>query len=393
VSAGQKIQVSKNDDAMMMMDRCSTAVTWKPAFWTATVLAAYSAGVSFGAVGFWGTVAGLPVAVAVAYVVARFDRGMPATLVGVAAGDVKKRLAKHRNYRPRFQLVSHPINHFGEKVRWVLDLLEAPYEETDVGAILVVLMRGRSVPWLVDRQSNSVIGNSDEIVAYLGAVVAPATADEKKRLAAETLCRRTVATMAWEADLNALGHAIQGFAYGLALTAPAPYRRAGRLVALTAWGAFEKSLVPCFDRCALVACYPIIQRFMARALKLHDPSRKAAFRRTLDDVLARADGALRKGSGYLAGDALTYVDIAFASLLAAVLPTALVFNADEPTLWARGRFRSFSRLQGRTASSSSSKKKALFPPALLAFEHDVLSRPVGKHVLRLFRERRLPGTL
>ncbi|MEM1182916.1 MAG: hypothetical protein AAGM22_31520, partial [Acidobacteriota bacterium] len=176
----------------------------------------------------WLTLAALPAALAVAYVVARLDRGTPATMLGVAPGDVKKRLAKHRHYRPRFHLVSHPINHFGEKVRWVLDLLEAPYEETDVGAILVVLLRGRSVPWLVDRQSHSIVGNSDEIVAFAGAVVAPTIADPLKRRAAETLCRRTAETMRWEADLNALGHALQGFAYGIALTAPEPYRLFGR---------------------------------------------------------------------------------------------------------------------------------------------------------------------
>mmetsp|Transcript_9047 Transcript_9047/g.27752 ORF Transcript_9047/g.27752 Transcript_9047/m.27752 type:complete len:380 (-) Transcript_9047:87-1226(-) len=369
-----------------MLDRCSTAVTWKPAFWTAMVLGTYSAAVSRFDVPLWATLAALPAALAIAYVVARFDRGtVPATLLGVTARDVKKSLAKHRQYRPRFQLVSHPINHFGEKTRWVLDLVEAPYEETDVGAILVSMLRGRSVPWLVDRQANSIIGNSDEIVAYVGAVVAPAIEDPAKRQAAETLCRRTVETMRWEADLNALGHALQGFAYGIALNAPEPYRRAGRHVALTAWGAYEGRLVPLFDRCLLVTCYPLIRRFMAHALKLTDDARKAAYRQTLDAVLAKADDAL-KDSPYVAGDHFTYVDIALASLMGAVLPT-VVFAGEKPK-WARGRFRSFARLVG-----PSSSKEAVFPPALLAFEQEVLRRPVGKHVLRLFRDRRHPATL
>ena len=66
-----------------------------------------------------------------------------------------------------------PINHFGEKVRWIMDLLDAPYEEADVGGVITVGFRRRSVPWLVDNLSSSFIGNSDEALCYLQAVIIP----------------------------------------------------------------------------------------------------------------------------------------------------------------------------------------------------------------------------
>ena len=58
-----------------------------------------------------------------------------------------------------------PINHFGERVRWALDLIKAPYEEYTVGGLISAFLRGRSVPHLIDRKALSMIGNSDECLA------------------------------------------------------------------------------------------------------------------------------------------------------------------------------------------------------------------------------------
>ena len=102
---------------------------------------------------------------------ARAIRGDPATLKGIEVG-LGERGAFHRladaingvtnKDRPRFRLVAMPINHFGERIRWALDLIGAPYEECTVGGLISAFLRGRSVPQLIDRKSCSMIGNSDE---------------------------------------------------------------------------------------------------------------------------------------------------------------------------------------------------------------------------------------
>ena len=117
----------------------------------------------------------------------------------------------------RFQLVTMPLNHYGEKCRFVLDLLGAPYEEADVPGILTIFLRGRSLPWLTDRLSVSHIGNSDQILQFLSAAYVPSM-PAGRRAAAETLLRRTDETIAWEDKLNGLGHAVQGRTLTVTLT-------------------------------------------------------------------------------------------------------------------------------------------------------------------------------
>jgi hypothetical protein len=110
----------------------------------------------------------------------------------------------------KYQLIAMPINHFGEKVRWCLDLVGADYEEITVGGILSATFRGRSVPWLVDKKACTHIGNSDEILFYLSAVHVPTITDPIKREKCKKFFERTAITMEWEVELNAVGHAVQG---------------------------------------------------------------------------------------------------------------------------------------------------------------------------------------
>ena len=114
----------------------------------------------------------LPFVVLAAAVAARILRGNPPTMDGTRVGLQKKQLFHHAMESlmgspdlPQYALVAMPINHFGERIRWALDLIGAPYEEFTVAGLLSVFLRGRSVPYLIDRKSNSMIGNSDECLA------------------------------------------------------------------------------------------------------------------------------------------------------------------------------------------------------------------------------------
>ena len=146
--------------------RSPTAIASAPAFLVALAMSLFALVVSALALSPTSALMLLPLAATCAYVVARIHRGAPVTLRGVVTSasesSTQRSQTNSRTKEPRFLLVAMPVNHFGEKLRWCLDLLGAPYEESTVGGLLSAFLRGRSVPWLVDRQSCSIIGNSDE---------------------------------------------------------------------------------------------------------------------------------------------------------------------------------------------------------------------------------------
>lgn len=114
----------------------------------------------------------LPFVALAAAISARAIRGDPVTLGGIRVGLKERKLVHYAiellegsKDRPQYALVAMPINHFGERVRWVLDLIGADYEEFTVGGLISAFLRGRSVPQLIDRRSCSMIGNSNECLA------------------------------------------------------------------------------------------------------------------------------------------------------------------------------------------------------------------------------------
>ena len=321
----------------------------------------------------WAVCALLPVPWALAYAACRVLRAMPRTMSGLER-TTGPWLPKGRK---RYLLVAMPLNHFGEKVRFALDLIGAPYEEANVAGIVTIFLRGRSVPWLVDRLSCSHIGNSDQILQYLGAAHVPAL-PHARRAAAEAFLRRTDATLAWEDRLNGLGHLVQGFAYYYVLHADMPV-----VFALTTWGAFEPR-VPWAQRLLLRAGAPLWKRAMRAAMSLDGPDAaqiRDRRRRALQDVFDEADAQLRRSGGpYLFGADLTYVDVSFAALLYPMFSGFL----SPASAWANGRFSSYAEYAARHG-------EGLTPQAqfqdIREFERELRARPCGALVLRVYERR------
>uniref|UniRef100_A0A0G4HSB1 Uncharacterized protein n=1 Tax=Chromera velia CCMP2878 TaxID=1169474 RepID=A0A0G4HSB1_9ALVE len=192
-----------------------TLVSSRAALAVAAVFGIFSVLVAHFALGVLSTLALLPTALFFAFVAARIDRGLPATLRGVPhSGEASEERQQRttgvkKPRRPRFDLVAMPINHYGEKLRWCMDLIKVPYRGHTTAGLLSAYFRGRSVPWLVDRWSCSLIGNSDEAIWFLNAVHVPSLQGPEREKAAKLL-QRTETTMAWEQKLNDLGHAVQG---------------------------------------------------------------------------------------------------------------------------------------------------------------------------------------
>ncbi len=319
-------------------------------------MAAFSVGVAL----LPASIALLPAAVGTSLLAVRVRRGFPPTIAGVAgqtAADVVK--------GPRFQLVAMPINHYGEKLRWALDLVGADYEESSVSGLLSVYLRGRTVPWLVDRHSASLIGNSDEALAYIGAVCIPHL-DAPARARAEALFARSPLTNEWDVRLRDLGHAVQGWAYRHLLDPAADGEPSLRY-----WGGFEPAVPPA-QRAFLRATAPGLKRAMRFAFRLDDEAVYAERRATIDACLDAADAALAEHP-FLTGDTLSYVDLGFCALLAPLLGSRIVAGE-----WARGRFASFRAFEDDAGA----------PEPLREFEESFAARPAGQHVVRTYAEWR-----
>jgi glutathione S-transferase len=360
----------------LVINRHTTSVTgWRVAI-SMIILSSYLVISTDSKFSLMKTLCSLPLVALFSYLIIRVILGVfPVTFHGARFTDLTK-------FPKRYRLVAMPINHFGEKVRWCMDLIGIPYEEMDVGGIMSITLRNRTVPWLVDFQSNSIIGNSDEILMYLSAVYVPTLSGSQKSLAQQLLARNEV-TMAWEEELNRFGHAIQGWAYHYVLgnaNIPAKYT-------LRAWGAYDPK-ISFLERWLLQISHPVIRFAMTYLLRLHDSTVHQSRQHIIDSLLDKVDSYFDKNpsSLYLTGDQLSYVDIIFCSLTAPLLFFTLVSPppTSQKSYYAKNRFSSF------VISNSTEYNELLskYPKALLEFEKSLLSRPCGKYVVRMYLENR-----
>jgi glutathione S-transferase len=290
-------------------------------------------------------------------------RGPPATGSGGGGGGGGRRSA-------RYKLRAMPVNHFGEKVRWALDRAGVAYEEADVGGLLSATLEARSVPSMEDRWTCSSIGNSDEILKYVAAV------DGSLGPAARAVLASSAATADWEADLNALGHAVQGYAYYYVLDGSAGHRQ----FVLRAWGAYEP-LVPLLDRALVWAGFPLLRLVVRRAFGLRSARERDARLGVITRVLDRVDAALAR-SEYLTGSSMSWVDMAFCALAAPLLYDKVMFVSGRPSPYARGRFSSFSL----PAEEFEAFRRG-YPAQLKALGQLIEARPAGRFVLRMYAAR------
>lgn len=314
------------------------------------------------------TLAGLPVAAILTYALIRTLIGMPATIKGNRVPKKFKGV--------RYQLVAMPINHFGEKSRWCMDLIGAKYDEATVAGLLSVFLRGRTVPWLVDRQSCSIIGNSDEILMYLSSVHVPSLTEESA-VRANQLLQRTKSTMEWEQRLNLFGHAIQGWAYYYLLAPGVP-----REFTLFAWGGMDNK-VNLFERIVLRTGWPLLRHLIRNGFNHNSKSANDQRYRTIRDVLDGVDRALALSKGpFMFGNHISYVDVTFCALAAPLISSKIIF-CQPVSMYANGYYKSFSELLKR-----SPRLADCWPRELAELETEILKRPCGELVCRMYRDFR-----
>lgn len=366
------------------------------------------------------TVCWLPAVVLFNFAVVRLGRGFyPASF----NTDITRHQASVLKSK-RFRLVGMPISHFVEKVRWCMDIIKCPYEETTAGGLLTMFGRGRSVPFLIDSESCSVIGNSDEIIMYLHGVFVPALlaslppaeagpAAAAKRLAVNKLFERTDETIEFERELNTFGHAIQGWAYSYHLSL---FTNPNPSTTFLAWGGAEPR-VSALERLIIWLLYPLFRVALNITFQLTDEKLREARRAVICAMLDKVDAMLvrqkeryvarlpktrsrsPKGRGqpagessedyqpFLFGDHISYVDLTFCALVAPLVGFSVVFPKDgSQSLYAAGRFSSFRCFPGQTVRNDVLKDPQ--EPIVKLEEEIISNRPCGQYIMNMYRNHR-----
>ena len=205
---------------------------------------------------------------------------------------------------PVLRLITIPISHYCEKARWALDRAELPYrEERHIQGIHRIAARragaGATVPVLITPER--VIGESHEIVEWCDERVAP----ERRLFPAEPGARAEVDALCRRLD-EGLGPSGRRLIYVHMFRQP-------RLVF-----AFNDQGVPVWEDATLRAGWPLLKRFVARALGIV-PGIEAQDERAVFHELDHVAELLSDGRPHLCGERFGAADLTFAALCAPVI--------------------------------------------------------------------------
>jgi len=241
------------------------------------------------------------------------------------------------------------ISHFSEKARWALDYKGLEYRSRVLTPGYHMLTtrrvaRSRTVPVLVDHDTDTVLSESTDILHYLDRIrpdppLFPLDAD----LATAVVEVEDLIDTEWGPNASA-------FAYCHLVQAPGDLRRR--------WNTGLN--VP--QRCLLFASMPLLTPAMRRMRRLSletAPDYLAAAMRSFDDLEGRLAA---NGGEYLVGDGFTAADLTGASLIGP-------FVGAPGSPWADGEF-------------------SQAPPELQAFKEQLKARPLGQWVLRMWGRHR-----
>lgn len=203
---------------------------------------------------------------------------------------------------PHLRLLTIPISHYCEKVRWALDRLELPYVEEPHLQVFHYLRsysvsRGPNVPVLID--GRTVTTDSTAILQYLERYATPENSlyPEGERRAVEDL---------EELFDDVLGIESRRWVYFHALQTPAMALRT------------SSQGVPRWQAAVAPLCYPAFAAFIRRKLAASAANVAAGLER-VRGVICQVDGLLDDGRAYLVGNRFTAADLTLASLMAPFL--------------------------------------------------------------------------
>ena len=200
---------------------------------------------------------------------------------------------------PALVLDTVSMSHFAEKARWCMDRLGVDYRENKSNGLLGVVLTGRTVPRLRLRTGavESSIGHSPEILRFLWG-------EYGARLETAAFLEPTEEALELEAKIDRYGVDLQVWVYYHLL----PHKE----TTLHIWGA-EDTGIPKWQRTVARPLYTLLAKFLRRTFGIDGAHYNKAVEH-VDAMLAAAEERLQGGKQYLLGDAISFVDITFASL-------------------------------------------------------------------------------
>lgn len=201
------------------------------------------------------------------------------------------------------RLITIPISHYCEKVRWGLERLDLPYyEERHLQGFhypsTYWVSGGPTVPVLVD--GARVISDSTAILKHLEQYAPP----EQRLYPEDSELRLQVET--WEARFNELGVDSRKWMYLQCL----PFPKTTLRFFCQGVPRMEKTLAPVF--------FPLLKAFVRARLNISDTEVGAALERSRA-LVCRIDALLADGRRYLVGGRFSAADLTLACMAAPFL--------------------------------------------------------------------------
>lgn len=199
-------------------------------------------------------------------------------------------------------LITLPVSHYCEKVRWALDHLAIPYKEAAYAPAFHRKATGKhggtTVPVLA-HAGNSMQDSSD-ILNYLNGL-----ADNQPLYTSNEQQRAEI--LALEALFDAeLGTSVRRWAYSLLLSEPKLLRKI--------WS----TKVPFWQGLVVPFIIPRAQKLIRKMYRADESATDEALAQ-VDSVFNKVETIIADGREFLVGDALSAADITFAALAAPIL--------------------------------------------------------------------------
>ncbi len=220
-----------------------------------------------------------------------------------------------QNQKP-FRLITIPVSHYCEKVRWVLDYLKLPYVEEPhmppFYKFATTKAGGETVPVLVTEDGNFT--DSTDILKYLDSLVLVT-----KTISNNSQQRQQVKELEELFD-EKLGTAVRSWAYFYIID--------NSKIIQPKW----TQNVPSVEKFLFPVIYPAMRSLV---IKKYDVNAESAtqYYQQIENVFAKVTELLADGRKYLVGDKISAADFAFASLAAPILqPTEHPIKSDSEEL-------------------------------------------------------------